>query len=173
MATEIKKILFPTDLSKHARYAFQFAASLADRYGATIAILHVMEELPTTVEAQLAGFMGDKKWQELKKKQEEEAREVLIGKKRDGMMIRQALQNFCQDMKDDDPECNFTADEIVVKSGNVVQEIVEQAENVNADLIVMAYYARNMIAEAMVGGVTRRVLRRSKRPVLLVPMPES
>ena len=173
MATEIKKILFPTDLTKHARYAFQFAASLADRYQAAIAILHVVEELPTTVETQLAGFMGDQKWQELKKKQEEEAREVLIGKKREGMMIRQALESFCQDMKDDDPECNFTTDEIVVKSGNVVEEIVEQAESVNADLIVMAYYSRNMIAEAMLGGVTRRVLRRSKRPVLLVPMPES
>jgi len=172
MATEIKKILFPTDLSKEARYAFNYVASLADRYGASIAILHVMEELPTTVEAQLAGFMGDEKWQELKKKQEEEAREVLIGKKRDGMMIKQALDNFCEDFKSDDPECNFVTDEIIVKSGNVVEEVVEQAEASGADLIVMAYYARNMIAEAMVGGHTRRVLRRCKKPVFLIPMPE-
>ena len=173
MATEIKKILFPTDLTQHAQYAFKFAASLADRYGAAIAILHVMEDIPMNVEAELAGFLGDKKWAELKKEQEDFARETLIGKKREGTMIRQALHTFCQEIKDGDPDCNFTADEIVVKSGNVVQEIIEQAEASNADLIVMAYYSRNMIAEAMMGGVTRRVLRRSKRPVLLVPMPES
>jgi nucleotide-binding universal stress UspA family protein len=172
MTTEIKRILFPTDLTQHARHAFTFAASIADSYGAAISILHVMEDLPTNVEAQLAGFMGEQQWSDLKKKQEEEAREALIGKKRDGMMIRQALDHFCKTMQDDDPECNFTTDEIVVKTGNVVDEIVEQAEVGDADLIVMAYYARNMIAEAMVGGVTRRVLRRSKRPVLLVPMPE-
>ncbi|MFC1887037.1 universal stress protein [Thermodesulfobacteriota bacterium] len=173
MAAEIKKILFPTDLTQHAQYAFKFAVSLADRYGATIAILHVMEDLPVNVEAQLAGFLGDEKWTNQKKEHEKDARETLIGKKRDGMMIRHALHSFCQDMKDGDPECNFTTDEIVVKSGNVVQEIIEQAETSNADLIVMAYYSRNMLAEAMMGGVTRRVLRRSKRPVLLVPMPES
>ena len=172
MTTEIKRILFPTDLTQHAKHAFEYAASLADRYGATISILHVMEELPTNVEAQLAGFMGNDEWSKLKKKQEDEAREVLIGKKRDGMMIKQALDHFCENIKADDPECNFTTDEIVVKSGNVVDEIVAQAEASNADAIVMAYYARNMIAEAMMGGVTRRVLRRCKRPVLLVPMPE-
>jgi nucleotide-binding universal stress UspA family protein len=104
--------------------------------------------------------------------QVQDVKEALIGKKRDGTMIRQALQCFCQDMKNDDLECNFTTDEIVVKTGNVVQEIVDQAEATNADLIIMAYYSRNMLAEAMMGGVTRRVLRRSNRPVLLVPMPE-
>jgi len=59
MTTEVKKILFPTDLSKYARYAFNYAASIANRYGATISILHIMEELPTNVEAQIASFMGE------------------------------------------------------------------------------------------------------------------
>lgn len=179
MTTEIKKILFPTDLSKYARHAFNYAATIANRFGATISILHVMEELPTSVETQIANFMGEEKWKELKKKhelaeisREEEARKDLIGKKRDGMMIGQALDNFCREFNADDPECRFVTDEIVVKVGSVVEQIVEQAEASGSDMIVMAYYARNMLAEAMRGGVTRKVLQRSKKPVLLVPMPE-
>jgi nucleotide-binding universal stress UspA family protein len=31
---QIKKILYPTDLSENAKYAFDYAISLASRYGA-------------------------------------------------------------------------------------------------------------------------------------------
>ena len=41
MIPEIKKILYTTDLSQNARYAFGYAASLANRYDAGITILHV------------------------------------------------------------------------------------------------------------------------------------
>ncbi|MFC1885843.1 universal stress protein, partial [Thermodesulfobacteriota bacterium] len=60
-------------------------------------------------------------------------------------------------------------DEIIVMEGALADTIVEQARIRKCDLIVMTYYARNMIAEAMMNGVTRRVLRRCKKPVLLVP----
>ena len=94
------------------------------------------------------------------------------GKKREKVMIKQALESVWQDTAADYPERSVVIDEIVVKEGNVAEEIVGQAEAVGCDLIVMAYHARNMIAEAMMRGITRNVLRRSKKPVLLVPMPE-
>jgi len=173
MSLKIKKILFPTDLTEHARYAYNFAASIANHYGATLAILHVMINLPTRAEDDLKEFLGEVKFEEFKKKHEEETREILIGKKRDGAMIRQALNSFCQEFKSDDPECNYATDEILVKSGSIVEEIVKQAEASGSDMIVMGYYVRNMMAEAMAGDVTRKVLRRSKKPVLLIPMPEN
>jgi nucleotide-binding universal stress UspA family protein len=168
---DVKKILFPTDLSQHARYAFNFAASLADHYGASIAILHVFEQMPGFIESSLSGLLGEKKWEEIRKQNEEEAREILIGKKRDKVMIEQALKSFAQEAKNDEPWRNVATDEIVVKEGHIADEIVEQAASSGCDLIVMAYYSRNMVADAMMGSVTRRVLRRSKKPVLLVPMP--
>ena len=45
MIPEIKKILYATDLSENARFAFGYAASLANRYGAQIVMLHVIEEI--------------------------------------------------------------------------------------------------------------------------------
>ena len=44
MLPNIKMILYATDLSESARHAFGYAASLADRYGAKIVILHVIED---------------------------------------------------------------------------------------------------------------------------------
>ena len=45
MVPDIKNILFATDLSENARYAFTYASAIANRFGAAITILHVLEEL--------------------------------------------------------------------------------------------------------------------------------
>jgi len=44
MVPEIRKILYATDLSRNARYAFRYAASLANRYGAGITVLTVLKD---------------------------------------------------------------------------------------------------------------------------------
>ncbi|MGD8721592.1 MAG: universal stress protein, partial [Desulfobacterales bacterium] len=44
MLPDIKIILYATDLSENARRAFGYAASLANRYGAKIIVLHVIED---------------------------------------------------------------------------------------------------------------------------------
>ena len=53
MVPEIKKILFPTNLSRSARHAFEYAVSIANRYGATITLLHVMEEVSHSSDVRL------------------------------------------------------------------------------------------------------------------------
>jgi nucleotide-binding universal stress UspA family protein len=50
----------------------------------------------------------------------------------------------------------------------VVDEIIHDSEEKNCDLIVMGYHARGALEQAFLGSTTRRVLRRSKIPVLLV-----
>jgi nucleotide-binding universal stress UspA family protein len=62
MVPEIKKILFATDLSKNSRHAFNYAVSAADRYGATITILHVMEEVSPSANVHLKNFSGEAKY---------------------------------------------------------------------------------------------------------------
>ena len=42
----IKKILLPTDLSPASISAFKYAKSLAEKYGASIYVLHVLENIP-------------------------------------------------------------------------------------------------------------------------------
>lgn len=174
MIPEIKKILFATDLSQKSRYAFDYAASIASVYKAGIILLHVTEEVSSSAESIIAGFLGEKKMEELKKNHQTDAQKALIGKKRDGIMLENALDSFSKDIQSEFAESDqvFATDEIVIKDGNAGEEIINHAKSYNCDLIVMAFKSRSMIVETIVSGTTRRVLRRSTVPVMLVPMPE-
>jgi nucleotide-binding universal stress UspA family protein len=172
MVPDIKKILFTTDLSKESRQAFDYAVSLADRYGASITILHVIEEVTAPASTYLQDFLGDERWQQIKDSHEQEARQILIGKRREGAMIREALGEFAEQAKAELGQAGVVMDEVVVAHGHVVEEVLLEAQRRSCDLIVMGYHARGRLEEAVVGSTTRRVLRRSSIPVLLVRLPE-
>ena len=67
MIPEIKKMLYAIDLSENARYSFGYAASLANRYGAGLTVLHVLEELAPNALAVVSDFLGKERWEDLKK----------------------------------------------------------------------------------------------------------
>ena len=161
MIPEINKILYTTDLSKNARYAFSYAASLANRYGAGITILHVLEDIPSS-DSLVINIIGEKKWNELRKTNEQKVLET----------IRERLEKFCADVSAELPSCPFITDEIIVKIGNPVDEILLQAETSDCDMVVMGAHGHGIIADAMMGSTSRRVLRRCKKPVLVVRLPE-
>ena len=168
MLPEIKKIMFTTDLSKESRKAFDYAVSLADRYGARITILYVMEDFSPASSAYVKRFIGDEKWQKLQESHEQEARKVLIGKQKEGAIIKDALNAFCEEAQKDHRECNYIVEDIVVARGNVVDEILGEVQARKCDMVVMGYHARGKIEEAVLGSTTRRVLRRCNVPVVLV-----
>jgi nucleotide-binding universal stress UspA family protein len=58
-------------------------------------------------------------------------------------------------------------------TGAVAEEILDQADELNADLIVMGAHGHGAMYNLRVGSATKGVLRHSTRPVLLVPGPKS
>ncbi len=54
-------------------------------------------------------------------------------------------------------------------AGMVAEEILFQADSLNANLIVMGTHGHGAMYNLLVGGVTKGVLKHSARPVLLVP----
>jgi nucleotide-binding universal stress UspA family protein len=169
---QIKKILFTTDLSKQTRLAFNFAVGLANQYGAALTILYVMEDISPAQSANLQGFIGDERWEELRQSHEQEIRQILIGKKREGSMIREALREMFTAAQKNLAEKNLRSDEIVVTQGDVVDCILQEAGARQVDMIVMGYHTRGRLEEAIVGSVSRSVLRRANVPVLLIKLPE-
>ncbi|MFO7707436.1 MAG: universal stress protein [Desulfobacterales bacterium] len=173
MIPEIKKILFTTDLSKQARHAFSYALSLANQYGASLTILYVMEDPSPTQSAYLQAFIGDERWEELRHSHEQEVRQILIGKQREGAMIREALGEMFTETQKQFKAPGVKAEEIVVTQGEAVECILQEAEARGSDLIVMGYHPRGRLEAAVIGSVSRRILRRAKVPVLLVRLPEA
>ena len=57
----------------------------------------------------------------------------------------------------------------MVISGVPHEEIISQAENVGADVIVMGTHGRSGLDHVLFGSTTEKVIRKSNIPVLSVP----
>ncbi|MBL7214007.1 MAG: universal stress protein [Desulfobacteraceae bacterium] len=168
---EIKKILYTTDLSESALHAFAYAASLANLSGATITMLHVLSDKPDKELSIVAPYVTENQWAEIKQRNYQRAREALIGKKRDNVAITEVLHTFSDNVKSESDNQPFVTDEILVERGNPVEQILETADKRDCDLIVMGSHGHGVIEEALIGSTARRVVRRSKKPVLVVHLP--
>ncbi|MGD9056114.1 MAG: universal stress protein [Desulfobacterales bacterium] len=168
---QVKKILYATDLSENARYAFAYAVSLAGLYKASVTMVHVLPEVPALLDQSVIGYISEDRWQEIKSQQMDEAKEALIGKKRGHLAIKEALHQFSEDVKQQQAGDGFTTDDIIVQRGNPVEEIIKSAEESNCDLIVMGTHGHSTLEDVMLGSTARRVIRRSKVPVLVVRLP--
>ena len=169
---KITNILYATDLSDSARYAFAHAVSLAEHYGAKITILHVIPETHDSLEKSLLSYVSEESWESIKDKNLQEARHSLIGKKRDNVLIHEVLTQFSNDVRRESLSETEFSDEIVIDRGNPVKQILQQAELRNCDIIVMGSHGQSTLADVMMGSITKRVLRRSQKPVLVVRLPE-
>ncbi len=165
---QIRKILFTTDLSKQTADAFRYAVGLSAQFDAGLVILYVMEESPQVHNQDFEDFLGKERWTEIRQAQEQEIRQALIGKRREGQMIREALGEMLavaqRELKTDPPR----SDEIVVTEGDVVDCILQEIRSRAVDLVVMGYHPRGKIEETLTGSVTKSVLRKVQVPVLLV-----
>lgn len=162
MIPEIKKILYASDLSETSNFAFGYAASVANRYEASITILHILKDPTHSSKDLINNVIGEKKWQEILGRNKSE----ILNK------IRQRLEDFCEHTMSEMSDCPFLVDNIIVKIGNPVDEIVKEAAKEIYDLVIIGAHGHGAIAGTVMGSVSRRVLRRCKKPVLVVRLPE-
>jgi nucleotide-binding universal stress UspA family protein len=163
MIPEIKHILYATDLSENARFAFGYAASMANRYTAKITILHVLEELSPTTMLLIGDIVGEKRWSSLRSEREQE---VIAS-------IRKRLEDFTATFSHEAPQCPFTVNQIIVETGHPVGRIIATADKIDADMIVMGSHGQGMLEQVVIGSTSRRVMRRCMKPVLVVRLPEA
>ena len=166
---QIKKILYATDLSESALHTFSYAVNLANMYGAGITILHVVAEFPG--EEFISNMIDSDTWNEIKMRHYSEARDKLIGKKRDHIALREVLQAFSEEVKADAKEQTFVTDEVLIKSGAPAEVIVQTAQEQNCDLIVMGTHGHGAIADVLIGSTAKWVVRQSPIPVLVIRLP--
>ncbi len=166
---QIKKILYATDLSETAVHAFSYAVSLANMYGASITILHVLTEFPG--EQFITNMITENTWKTIKEQQYSEARDQLIGKKRDHIAIKEVLHAFSEEVKADDENQTFVTDEILIKDGAPAEIIVQTAIEQNCDLVVMGTHGHGAIADVLIGSTAKWVIKQSPIPVLVIRLP--
>ena len=140
------KILVPTDFSEYSDRALRQALDIAGQYGAKVYILHVLREELYHFED--LGNITDT-WRIMEDSRLARAREHL----------QKQLGKFPQSK-----EVEVIAD---IRRGLHYEAILEEAEERNIDLIVIASLGQSGIAKFLIGSVARNVLKGSKCPVLL------
>jgi nucleotide-binding universal stress UspA family protein len=166
-----KKILYTSDLSDSGRYAFHHAASLANHYEGKLTVFHVVEGGPE-LDRRLFGYIDEQLWEEIKTRNLEEARDILVRRKRNNTAIEECVGKYCEEVQSKIPEEPDVSYTIKVKMGDPVEKIIEEAEAGDYDIIVMGSHGHGAVKAAMMGDTVRRVVRRSKMPVLVVRVPE-
>ena len=169
---DVKKILYATDLSENARYAYAYALSLADLYQAAITIIHILPEIPDLLDKQVIGYIDADRWEEIKAQHFEEAKDALIDRQKDHLAIKDVLHQFSRSVTKGQESEASSAGDIIVERGNPVEKIISHSEHEKFDLIVMGTHGHGKLEDTMIGSTARRVVRRSEIPVLVVRLPK-
>jgi nucleotide-binding universal stress UspA family protein len=167
MVPQVKKILFATDLTDNSRHAFGYASTLAARFDGQIVLLHVMQSLPSGIQHRLDFLAGEGTTERLRESHQKEAREILIGKRREDHRVRQALAEF-YGPGGESSEWAFDTFDIVIREGDIDEEILKAAAEFKCDVIVMGSH-KGILRGTAIGGTTKGVLHHAKVPVLVVP----
>jgi nucleotide-binding universal stress UspA family protein len=154
------KILYATDLSINAAQAFRHAIGFARLSGAKIHVLHVMPDVDASVLNYISTAMGEERLVNLELAHKDEIKE----------QIRQRLQQFAKDELTDHPEELDRIVDIEVHHGNPVGCILETADRLDSDLIVVGSHGKGKLKYACLGSVAEKLLHKSQKPVLVVPL---
>lgn len=140
----IQRILIPTDMSDFATLALDYGLLFRDKLGAQITLLYAEEfEFLLTAEYPLAYYFDN-----------------TIAAKNHALEL---LRNYARRKIDD-----MAGVRTLVLDSSPSRAIVQTADDIRADLIIMGTHGRHGLRGTLLGSVTERVLRETARPLLTV-----
>ncbi|MCK9273648.1 MAG: universal stress protein [Syntrophales bacterium] len=161
MIPRIKKILYATDLSKNSAYAFRYAINTAQKHEAEVVTLHVIEPLPQNAQIWMDLYVKDNKNKYLEENMKKAAE-----------TIRERWKIIKEKELADYPESAVREGNILVEEGYPAEVILRVADENNCDVIVMGTHSKGAVMHTFLGSVAERVLRRTRKPVFIIPLPK-
>ena len=143
-----EKVLFCTDFSENADYAFEFAYGIAKRDEGLLYILHVIPQNPHQAYAE--GLVSTEDLEKIQKSIEED-------------LVNNYEERYVKKIE------GGVKYEVVTRSGRADDEIIKFAKQEKADIIVMGTHGRTGIEHVFFGSIAEKVLRHSPFPVFIIP----
>jgi|MudIll2142460700_1097286.scaffolds.fasta_scaffold1085415_1 nucleotide-binding universal stress UspA family protein len=144
----IRRILFPTDFSEHAEYAWPYALHFGREFAAEVHLLHVVVPPPRLAEAYAVNFDPDQMVQALTAEAATQLDRQVEAAKEQGLIFHREI-----------------------RVGVDAREILDYAAKHEIDLIVMATHGRSGLAHVLLGSVAEKVVRKAPCPVLTIKPP--
>jgi len=144
---DVLRILFPTDFSEASKEAAKYAFSLADRYEAELHVLHVIEEISSSLPDAVRRVASDPEnyMTQVREAADEELAASLPNNIAGGKNVVRAI-----------------------REGSPPLQIVEYARDNDINLIVIGTHGRTGVSHFLIGSVAERVVRHAPCPVLTV-----
>ena len=149
----LRHILCPTDLKKRAFIALKKAVQIAHQFNSKITMLNAHPEFMDQQERQMlrVSFDGLK----------EKYRRIAIES-------REEMRAEISKLHVEDIQVDY-----VLREGKPQTIIVEIAEKIGIDLIVICTDGRDNIKDFVTGTITEHVINHASCPVLVIPYPKS
>jgi len=143
---KIKKVFIALDYDKSAESVAEAGYSLAKAMNAETTLLHVIYEHLTYYVEYYSAY------------------EIQLDHIKD---LRMSMHYFLDEIK------KHLGDEWIhtmIKEGVIAQSILEAAEEINADVIVLGAHSRNWFENIIMGDDAKAVLKKTKVPLFIVPI---
>src|SRR6266852_1488967 len=147
---DLHRILVPTDFSKFSKIAVNYAVALAEKFGAELYLLHVVQDLALFIPDAVAV-----------------APPLAMPVDQFSIAARTALDRLVREnhLERFKVHCD-------VREGTPFYEIIRFARETAIDLIVMGTHGHSGLVHVLLGSVTEKVVRKAPCPVLTVRHPE-
>jgi len=144
---KLERILVPTDMSEFSGHALRYGCEFANRFGAELHLLNVVQDIVAMVPEPGLAFPAPGEY---------------MAEMQDA--AKQALEQL--------PESGKVQPEITVhrevRVGTPFLEIVRYAKDIDADMVVIGTHGRTGLAHVLLGSTAEKVVRKAPCPVLTV-----
>ena len=140
---KLKRVLVPVDFSDCSKKALQYAVPFAKQFGATLVLLYVVQPYLPVPEMTMVDT------------------DLLLSRAREGGAAE--LKKLRAEVADTDVPV-----ETVLRVGRPDFEIVNAADELDADAIILSTHGRTGLSRVFLGSVAEHVTRCARCPVLIV-----
>ncbi|MEA3544764.1 MAG: universal stress protein [Thermodesulfobacteriota bacterium] len=159
MSSKINNILVARDLSKESSRVIRYALELGSKFHAQVHVLHVMPTVDSSVLNMVALTMGADNLAKFNAANESE----LAGK------TKEQLHSIIEQEKELMEEEVLHPPKIEVHHGDPAPMILEVADRLDVDMIVLGSHSKGKLHYAFLGSVAEKILRKTHRAVTIVP----
>ncbi len=145
----MKNILVTIDFNKNEQLLVDKAFQLAEKFDSKIWLIHIAAPDPDFIGYSVGPqYIRDSRASELRKEHRQ-------------------LQAYTKKLK----EKGVNAEGLLIQ-GATIEIIMEEAKKLNVDIIIAGHHEHNFLYKAFIGSVSGQIVKKSRIPVLLVPLEE-
>ncbi|MET1077356.1 MAG: universal stress protein [Pseudomonas sp.] len=156
----IRSILYATDLGLYAPYVLQHALALTRSFQADLYVIHAVEPMGLFAESVLQTYLDQGTLNEMRSK----------GLSTVMASIEQRVLEGFRDELGEAQEDMALIRAVRVVQGDPPLVILEQAQKLGVDLLVVGSHSHGALADTPLGRTAARLVQLSEVPVYLVPM---